>query len=71
MGGGTRITGLVKCVGKRKLPAETDSPGAKQRRLSSSNKPVLYFFVDYIVEIFLYFVQTTNNLLLIKVYLHI
>ena len=40
-GGGSRITGLVKCVGKRKFPAESDSPGAKKHRLSLSRKPVL------------------------------
>ena len=35
MGGGSKITGLVRSEGKRKLPTDSDSPGAKVRRLVS------------------------------------
>ena len=40
-GEGSKITGLVKSVGKRKFLAESDSPGTEMRRLSVPSKPVL------------------------------
>jgi hypothetical protein len=39
LGGGSKITGLVRGEGKRKLPTDADSPGAKTRRLVA-DRPV-------------------------------
>ena len=39
LGGGSKLTGLVRGEGKRKLPTDTDSPGAKVRRLVA-DRPV-------------------------------
>ena len=39
LGGGSKITGLVRGEGKRKLPTDADNPGAKTRRLVA-DRPV-------------------------------